>query len=376
MYSVMDTRKTLILSVDRDDDIGYKAGIESPIIGREACLEAAKRLGLVDPEDSDVNAIFQAIKTYDELTAKGDDVIVAVIGGSHMNMLEGDRRIANALSQIITQTNATACILVSDGAEDDFILPIVQSRIPVESVRRVIVAQMPNLEGTYYIIKKLLDDPKIARVVLVPIGLAMLLYSAAYLWGRPDLATFIVVGAVGIYLLFKGFGIDEFFGYLVSGLQQSFQKGSFSFVAYISAVLISIIAIIMGLTSLLVYYPQDAGVLLFIASFIYGSVWWFVGAGVVAILGKIIDCILHEQENLSKIVIIPFFIGAIGTIIYGASSYLLSISNVPEFPITAGGGVQSIIIFTVAGLICALFGIYIQSATRKWVIDGKTSRKW
>jgi putative membrane protein len=374
----MEKRRTLVLSVDRDDDIGYKAGIESPLIGREACLNAATRLGLADPEDSDVNAIFQALKTYDELAAKGEDVIVAVIGGNHMNMLEGDRKIAAALTQIIHQTDATACILVSDGAEDDFILPIIQSRIPVESVRRVIVTQMPNLEGTYYILKKFLDDPKIARVVLIPTGLAMLLYSAAYLFGRPDMATFFVVGAVGTYLLFKGFGIDEFFGYFISSLQTSFQKGSFSFVAYISAVLIWIVGVIMGLTSLLVYYPlsEDAGVLLFIAAFIFGSVWWFVGGGLVAMTGKIIDCILNDQPALGRIVIVPFFIGAIGTIIYGASSYLLSISNVPDFPISADGGVQSIITFTIVGLVCALIGIYIKSATMTWVKDGKQSKRW
>lgn len=376
MYSVMQRRRTLVLSIDRDDDIGYKAGIESPIIGREACLHAATQLGLTDPEDSDINAIFQALRTYDELSAKGEDVVVAVIGGNHMNQLEGDRRIGDALLNIITQTEATSCILVSDGAEDDYILPIVQSRIPVESIKRVIVTQMPNLEGTYYIIKKLLDDPKIARVVLVPVGLAMLLYSAAYLWGRPDLATFIVVGAVGIYLLFKGFGIDEFFGYFFSGLQNSFEKGSFSFVTYISAVLILIVGIIMGMTSLLVYYPEDAGILLFIAAFIYGSVWWFVGAGLVALTGKIIDYILHERDLLGKIVVVPFFIGAIGTIIYGASSYLLSISNIPDFPIAEDGGVRTIVLFTVAGLICALIGIYLQSATIKWVNEGKTSKKW
>ena len=63
----------------------------SPAVGREACLDAATRLGIADPEDSDTNAIFQAIKTYDELAAKGADVEVAVIGGNHMNMLEGDR---------------------------------------------------------------------------------------------------------------------------------------------------------------------------------------------------------------------------------------------------------------------------------------------
>lgn len=374
----METRKTLVLAIDRDDDIGYKAQIASPIVGREAALQAAIRLGLVDPEDSDVNAIFSAVKTYDELSEKGEDSVIAVIGGDHMNMLEGDRRIGDAITQIVKQTGVNACILVSDGAEDDYVLPIIQSRIPVESVRRVIVTQMPNLEGTYYILKKFLDDPKISRVVLVPIGLAMLLYSAAYLVGRPDMATFIVVGAVGTYLLFKGFGIDEFFGYLISSLQQSFQKGSFSFVAYISAVLISIVGIIMGLTSLLVYYPlsEEAGLLLFIAAFIFGSVWWFVGAGLVAMGGKIIDCILNDRENLGRVVILPFFIGAIGTIIYGASSYLLSISNVPDFPIAADTGVRLIIAFTVIGLICALLGLYIQSATIRWVKDGRRSKKW
>jgi len=374
----METRKTLVLAIDRDDDIGYKAQIASPIVGREAALQAATRLGLVDPEDSDVNAIFSAVKTYDDLLEKGEDVVIAIIGGDHMNMLEGDRRIGDAITQIVRQTGVNACILVSDGAEDDYVLPIIQSRIPVESVRRVIVTQMPNLEGTYYILKKFLDDPKISRVVLVPIGLAMLLYSAAYLVGRPDMATFIVVGAVGTYLLFKGFGIDEFFGYLIASLQQSFQKGSFSFVAYISAALISIVGIIMGLTSLLVYYPlsEEAGLLLFIAAFIFGSVWWFVGAGLVAMGGKIIDCILNDRENLGRVVILPFFIGAIGTIIYGASSYLLSISNVPDFPIAADAGVRSIIAFTVIGLICALLGLYIQSATIRWVKDGRQSRKW
>jgi hypothetical protein len=56
---------------------------------------------------------------------------------------------------VVKETQATQCILVSDGAEDEFVIPIIQSKIPVTSIRRVIVNQMPNLEGTYYILKKL-----------------------------------------------------------------------------------------------------------------------------------------------------------------------------------------------------------------------------
>ncbi len=41
---IMTTGWTLVLSVDRDDDIGWKANIESPAIGRAACLKAANTL--------------------------------------------------------------------------------------------------------------------------------------------------------------------------------------------------------------------------------------------------------------------------------------------------------------------------------------------
>src|SRR5437762_112318 len=59
--------KILVLCVDRDDDIGVKTGIKTPLIGREANLNAATKLGLADPEDSDVNALLSAVSTYDGL---------------------------------------------------------------------------------------------------------------------------------------------------------------------------------------------------------------------------------------------------------------------------------------------------------------------
>ena len=52
--------KILVLCIDRDDDIGSKGGIETPIVGRDACINAGTRLALEDPEDADSNAIFAA----------------------------------------------------------------------------------------------------------------------------------------------------------------------------------------------------------------------------------------------------------------------------------------------------------------------------
>jgi len=41
----------MVLCVDRDDDLGRKARLQGPIIGREENLKAATQLGLVDAED-------------------------------------------------------------------------------------------------------------------------------------------------------------------------------------------------------------------------------------------------------------------------------------------------------------------------------------
>ena len=135
---------------------------------------------------------------------------------------------------------ATNCILVSDGAEDEYVVPIIQSKIPVSSITRVIVNQMPNLEGTYYILKKLFDDPKISRMIFSPLGLAMLLYASAYLLGYPGTATIIVVGVIGCYMLYKGFGFDEIVHGVLDALRVSLSRGRFSFITYSATILLII----------------------------------------------------------------------------------------------------------------------------------------
>ncbi|MBC8251475.1 MAG: DUF373 family protein, partial [Candidatus Nitrosopelagicus sp.] len=47
--------KLLVICVDRDDDVGKKAGITTPVVGRDSCINAAQRLALEDPEDADSN---------------------------------------------------------------------------------------------------------------------------------------------------------------------------------------------------------------------------------------------------------------------------------------------------------------------------------
>ena len=363
----MTQGRTLVLSVDRDDDIGWKAKIDSPVIGRAATLKAANTLALADPEDSDVNAIFMAVKIYDELTAKGEDASLAVIAGNHLHMIEGDRRIATALEQVILETRATNCILVSDGAEDEYVIPIIQSKIPVSSITRVIVNQMPNLEGTYYILKKLFDDPKISRMIFIPLGLAMLLYASAYLLGYPGTATIIVVGVIGLYMLYKGFGFDEIVHSVLDALRMSLSRGRFSFITYAATILLVIIGCITGFINVLKYYSSDGslGILLYLMTFIYGAVEWLIVAGLVTSVGLIIDVYINEREALGKVIVFPFFITALGLILYGASVYIITVSGVPDFPLTAAIAQDYILYSTIIGIISAVLGVIIQHSVNK-----------
>jgi putative membrane protein len=364
----MQEKRTLVLCVDRDDDIGFKAKIKSPVIGREACLGAATALALADPEDSDVNAIFQGIRIYDDLIRRGEAASIVILAGDHMDMIQGDRKMADELEQVIRLTATASCILVSDGAEDEFVLPIIQSRIPVASVRRVIVSQMPNLESSYYTIRKLMDDPKISRVFLVPIGLAMLLYAIATLMGYPEGATVIVLGVVGMYVLFRVFGIDTIFGEGISSLRSSLEKGRFSFVTSISAIVLAIIGIALGSASVFENYTSEfsMGLFLYAVSFLYGSIGWFTASALIITAGKVIDDYLNDPAALQKTIILPFFVGAIGLIAYGASIYTLSVSNLLTFPFTPSQGSQFITLSVVGGLLVALIGVYAQSVIGRW----------
>jgi len=358
----MTLGRTLVLSVDRDDDIGWKAKVESPVIGRAACLKAATTLALADPEDSDVNAIFSAVKIYDELTEKGEETAVAVIAGNHLHMIEGDRRIASSLEQVIKETQATNCILVTDGAEDEYVIPIIQSKIPVSSIRRVIVNQMPNLEGTYYILKKFLDDPKISRMIFIPLGLAMLLYAIAYLLDAPGIATIIVIGVIGSYMLYKGFGFDEIVHSIVDALRTSLSRGRFSFITYTTTILLIIIGFTVGFINVLKFYSTDGslGLLLYLMTFIYGSIEWFILAGLVTSVGVIIDVYANEREGLGKVIVFPFFVIALGFLLYGASVYIISVSGVPDFPLTPDEASKNILYSTIIGIISAIIGVISQ----------------
>ena len=133
------SNKLLVICVDRDNDVGDKAGITTPVIGRDACIEAAQRLALEDPEDADSNSIFAAIKTYEDLISKGYQVEVVTVAGDKNRGIQADEKILLETKKVLEKFSANGAIIVSDGEDDESVIPVIQNVLPVVSVQRVVM---------------------------------------------------------------------------------------------------------------------------------------------------------------------------------------------------------------------------------------------
>jgi len=132
-------KKLLVICIDRDNDVGEKTGIITPVVGRDACIEAAQRLALEDPEDADSNSIFAAIKTYEDLISKGYQVEVVTIAGVKSRGVQADEKILVETKKVLEKFSANGAVIVSDGEDDERVIPVIKNVLPVVSVQRVVM---------------------------------------------------------------------------------------------------------------------------------------------------------------------------------------------------------------------------------------------
>ncbi|MDD2777607.1 MAG: DUF373 family protein [Methanocellales archaeon] len=347
--------RTLIICIDRDDDIGNKVGIKGPVVGRADNLDAATKLALNDPEDSDTNTIFGAIQIYDKLKAEGVDVEVVSICGDQDVGVKSDTFIADQLDDLSKKYGVKNAIVVTDGAEDEFVLPLIESRFRVDSVRRVVVKQSQNLESIYYIIKELFSDPKISRPFFIPIGLACLIYAISVFAGYPQGAIIAIMAFVGVYMLFRGFGLEDIIEDFTENLKRSFYGGRISFVTYVAAAILVFIGITQGLARC--WELESQGVLL-VVIFINASVWWFIASGLLSWVGRIIDSYL-SKERVGRYWVLPFFLSAAGVTLWGGSACAILLSQ--GFRSAA---LQYLMISIVGAVIIAFIGVGLSAYIR------------
>jgi putative membrane protein len=210
-------KRILILCVDRDGDLETKAEIKTPLMGRTANLDAAVSLALHDPEEPDANAMFEAIRVNDRLQKEkqpDETFEVATISGLELGGVSADRKLVAELNTVLASFNANEVILVSDGYSDEAILPLVESRVPVSSVRRVVIKHSAKIEETAEVFSKylklLFNDPRYSRIAVGLPGLLILLLGILYVFPGYLNYYFVVIALIlGIFMLGKGFGVDK-----------------------------------------------------------------------------------------------------------------------------------------------------------------------
>ena len=205
--------KLLVICVDRDNDVGEKAGIKTPVIGRDACIEAAQRLALEDPEDADSNSIFSAIKTYEDLISKGYQVEVITIAGVKSRGVQADEKILSETRKVLESFPANGAVIVSDGEDDESVIPVIQNVLPVVSVQRVVMKVSRSVEYSYAVFGKYLKmiayDSRYSKFFLGVPGILLLIGGIASIFELTTEIFAVLVSILGGAFLIRAFDIDK-----------------------------------------------------------------------------------------------------------------------------------------------------------------------
>jgi putative membrane protein len=320
-------RRTLVLSVDRDNDLQSKAGISGPVIGREENIAAATKLALADPEEPDANTIFEAVRIFDEL-AKEQDVQVATVTGNARLGYAADREVQKQIERVLTEFRCDSCIFVSDGEADEQVIPIIQSLVRIESVRVVVMKQAKELEKTYFVLLEKLKEPHYARLIFgIPAILILLFAAGDYLgWGGWRL----VLIALGTYLLAKGFGVEDYLLNSISAFRLSVER--LSFVFYLLSIPLFIVAFAQSYEAYATMSAQTADslkVLAFATSRLLLLLPW---ALLLIFVGRSMDLLAEKRKyDLAKYGVYGVFVLVLWLIFTVASMWILAEAYFSEF---------------------------------------------
>lgn len=365
---------TLVLCVDRSDTVGRAAGLETPVVGWEAVRSLVIEVGLEDPEDTSVNSLLEGLRVTRDLRDEDQDAVVAVISGTSESIVHADRAVARQVDELIQRFEPSSAIVVIDSAQDEQLLPIIESRVAVDGVDRVVVRQARDIESTYYLLKQFLADEELRQTTLVPIGVALLAFPLLITQTSAEVAVATITTVIGVFLLYKGWGIDEYVSQLPGWTRRSLYSGRVSIVTYVVAGGLGLIGVFAGVLGVSGISGDSTSTLMLVMQFLFDSVPWLATGALVASLGRLIDSAIRDGYVPGPYLNIPFGVIAVGVVVRGFAGYFLQEGNVVEaieIPTLAFGPVtldavaltpgQRLAIFVLAGILISITGVRVAT---------------
>ena len=354
---------TLVICIDRSGAIGRATNVPMPVAGWEAVRSLVTDAGLSDPEDASVNCLLESLRVARDLRDEREEAVVAVVSAESDTPVGADRSIAAQLDDLVDRYDPRAAIVVVDSAEDEQVLPIVESRMPVDSVDRVVVRQARDIESTYYLLKQFLADEQLRSTVLVPFGVALLLLPALFYWFSAGAAVAGVAGLLGAALLYKGLAIDRFVAGMPERVREALYAGQVSVVTYVVAGGLALVGGFFGVLSAS-EIGADAPRIVEVMEFTYAAVPWFAVAGVTAAVGRLLDELIRDEGIRTPYLNLPFVIVAVALVVRGFAGYFLAqeavLSSFEVMGVAVSPGEQ-LAAFIVAGIVVSLVGVKVAS---------------
>ena len=349
---------TLVCCVDRENAIGSTAGIQPPVTGWEAVRSLVIDVGLAEPESTSVNSLLETLRIGRDLRDDGEDAVVAVLSGSNESAITADRAIAAQIETLIDRFEPTDCIVVIDSIDDERVVPIIESRLRVDAVDRVIVRQARDIESTYYLLKQFLADEELRTTVLVPLGVGLLLIPMLLVWVSPAAALAGVAALFGSAILYKGLGLDAVVGSLSESVQELLYSGRVAVVTYVAAAGLAVVGLFVGALGVSETVGTDLEPIAVVA-FVHHSVPWLAVAAVTAGSGRLLDELLVAETVNSPYINLPFGLLSVGIVVRGFTGYVFETELLIGSIVLSPAG--RLVVYILAGVVVSLLGVRLTT---------------
>lgn len=306
---------------------GPELDAEVPVVGEAAIEDLVTTVGVDDPEDPRVNCLLEGIRV-----ARGidEETVVAVLSGSG-DSVTYNRTIASQADELVANYSPDSAVVVVDSTEDERLVPIIESRVSVDAIDRVVVRQARDIESTYYLLKQFLADEELRKTVLIPLGLTLLAFPV--LLAALNSVT-VSVGAittvVGLFILYKGFNIDGLLSALSSSIREALYAGKVSLVTYVVAGGLALVGVFVGVLGASSLDAEGAGDLILVMEFLHDSVPWLTIGALIASAGRLLDELIREEDIGAAYINLPFVSIAVGLALRGFAAYVIQRSEVAD----------------------------------------------
>jgi len=241
-------------------------------------------------------------------------------------------------------------VIVSDGEDDEMVIPIIQNVIPIVSVQRVVMKVSRTIEHSYALFGKFLKmvvyDPRYSKFFLGVPGILLLIGGIGVLTGYTAEIFAVLVGILGGAFLIRAFDIDKAW----SNWAKPTPEGFIRLFTLITGLILIAGSIPAGITNVgAENLPADLGIIniitdkIVIGQFVSGMVpflWIGVGTIFVGILFNnwLNRKLRHISDILRVIVLVslyPTIYQFTNILIYEESSFSLLLPLVIGFGATA-----------------------------------------